>query len=116
MKSTLVNRNVTVGGHRTSIRLEPSMWTALEEICHRELRTVHEICTEVDSQRYESTLTAALRAFIVVYYRIAATEDGHLTAGHGPLSRLQALQGYASRPWGGNGQPMNRYRNGASAP
>jgi predicted DNA-binding ribbon-helix-helix protein len=47
MVSTLVNRNVTVAGHRTSMRLEPSMWEALEEICRREGRTVHQVCTEV---------------------------------------------------------------------
>ena len=29
--STLVSRNVTIGGHRTSCRLEPYMWDALYE-------------------------------------------------------------------------------------
>ncbi|MCA8931848.1 MAG: ribbon-helix-helix domain-containing protein, partial [Rhodospirillaceae bacterium] len=31
MTSTLLSRNITVDGHRTSIRLEPEMWEALDE-------------------------------------------------------------------------------------
>ncbi len=34
--SSLISRNVTVAGHRTSMRLEPAMWDALGEICRRE--------------------------------------------------------------------------------
>jgi len=39
--STLVSRNVTIGGHRTSCRLEPFMWDALYDICARERVTIH---------------------------------------------------------------------------
>ncbi len=115
MVSTLVNRNVTVAGHRTSMRLEPSMWEALEEICRREERTVHEVCTEVDSRRHESTLTAALRAFIVIYFRVAATEDGHANAGHGSPETVQPFPGYRPRAAGRNLRLTNRYRNRANA-
>lgn len=59
------------------------MWSALEEICIREGKTLHKICTEVDQRRAASSLTAALRVFILSYYRAAATEDGHADAGHG---------------------------------
>jgi predicted DNA-binding ribbon-helix-helix protein len=34
--STLINRNVSLSGRRTSFRLEQGMWDALDEICHRE--------------------------------------------------------------------------------
>lgn len=81
--STLVSRNVTVAGHRTSIRLEADMWEALFEICRREGKTVHAICSVVDGQRITSRLTASLRVFIIAYYRAAATEFGHSHAGHG---------------------------------
>lgn len=79
----LVSRNVTVSGHRTSVRLEPEMWGGYEEICRREGRTIHEICSMVDQRRHGSSLTAALRVFIMLYFRIAATEEGHAEAGHG---------------------------------
>jgi predicted DNA-binding ribbon-helix-helix protein len=53
-QSTLVSRNVTIAGHRTSIRLEADMWEALFEICRREGKTVHAICSVVDGQRFAS--------------------------------------------------------------
>ena len=81
--STLVNRNVTIHGRRTSLRLEPAMWDALHEIAQRESTSVHDLCTKVELERQESTLTAAIRVFILGYYREAATAQGHSLAGHG---------------------------------
>jgi predicted DNA-binding ribbon-helix-helix protein len=87
--SSLINRNVVVAGRRTSIRLEAQMWDALFEIGRREGRTVHEICTEVDATRRESTLTSGLRMYILGYYREASTPGGHTRAGHGaPRARV----------------------------
>lgn len=83
--SSLISGNVTVGGRRTSIRLEAPMWTALREICIRESKTIHELVTEIGRKRAESTLTAAIRVFLLGYYHCAATEDGHRSAGHGAL-------------------------------
>ena len=56
------------------------MWDALSEICAREGRSVHEICTEIDRQRTQSGLTAGVRVFILNYFREAATEEGHALA------------------------------------
>ena len=83
--STLVNRNVFVGKRRTSLRLEPAMWDALTEICRREGLTVHQLCALIDERRLASSLTAAIRVFIVNYFRSAATEGGHAGIGHGSL-------------------------------
>ncbi|WP_322096679.1 ribbon-helix-helix domain-containing protein [Pelagibius sp.] len=81
--TTLISRNVTLTDRRTSIRLEPEMWDALNEICKRESRTVHDICTQVDRERTQSGLTAGVRVFILNYYRSAATEEGHAMVSHG---------------------------------
>lgn len=70
--STLINRNIVVAGHRTSMRLEPEMWDALTEICAREKCSVKEICTLIDSSRGSSSLTSAVRVFILAYFRFAA--------------------------------------------
>jgi predicted DNA-binding ribbon-helix-helix protein len=83
--TTLVSRNVTVDGKRTSLRLEPLMWDALAEIAQRENRHVNELVTLVEQRRTASSLTAAVRVFVVRYFRAAATEDGHAGAGHGTL-------------------------------
>jgi predicted DNA-binding ribbon-helix-helix protein len=74
-----------VANHRTSIRLEPDMWNGLREICRREHLSIHEIATAVSGRKpANSSLTAAIRVFIMAYFRAAATEEGHSRAGHGP--------------------------------
>ncbi|MGB8274865.1 MAG: ribbon-helix-helix domain-containing protein [Alphaproteobacteria bacterium] len=92
--STLVNRNVTVSGHRTSMRLEPAMWEALEEICTRENLTIHAVCSLVDARRTQSSLTAAMRVFILGYFRAST-----LQAEQSPRSvNLNRAIGYVAGP------------------
>ncbi|KPF85561.1 hypothetical protein IP70_12055 [alpha proteobacterium AAP38] len=82
--STLVIRNVVVLGKRTSLRMEPEMWDALSDVAVREGHNVHDICTRiVEKKPAAASLTAAIRVFLVNYYRLAATEEGHARAGHG---------------------------------
>ncbi len=97
--STLVNRNVFVGDRRTSLRLEPAMWDALAEICRREDITLHQLSALIDERRRASSLTAAIRVFIVNYFRSAATEEGHASTGHGALygARMRARDTAAVR-------------------
>lgn len=71
--STLVIHNVVVAGHRTSVRLEPLMWEALHEIARLRDKGLNELVTEIDRAREASSLTAAIRVYIVDYYRSAAT-------------------------------------------
>ncbi len=97
-KSILELRNVRIHNRRTSLRLEPTMWEAIDEILNRENMTIHQLCTHIhdirrqieESTKRHSSLTSALRMFIVIYYRKAATETGHVKAGHGSGS-LQSL-------------------------
>jgi len=72
----LAVRNVVIGGHRTSVRLESDMWQALCEIARRHNAGVNEICTLVARRRGSSSLTAALRVFALRYFRIAAGTAG----------------------------------------
>ena len=82
--SALVMRNVSVRGHRTSIRLEPQIWDTLAEICRREFCTPHDVCSHVAGRRpRNSSLASSLRVFILRYFHTSATEDGHIRAGHG---------------------------------
>ncbi len=82
--SRLVNRNVVAGSGRTSMRLEPELWDALLEICQREGQDLHGLIRRVDALRDEGGRTSAVRVFLLQYFRAAATEAGHTTAGHGP--------------------------------
>lgn len=72
--STLVNRNVTVAGHRTSVRLEPAMWDALHQVCARERKSLNAVVTEIAQAQVESSLTAAIRVYLMSYFRAAATQ------------------------------------------
>jgi predicted DNA-binding ribbon-helix-helix protein len=72
----LVIRNIVVGGHRTSVRLEPVMWEALHEIARRLGVTIHDLVTEIDRRRTASSLTAAIRVYIVDFYRAEAVAAG----------------------------------------
>ncbi|WP_419905920.1 ribbon-helix-helix domain-containing protein [Kiloniella sp.] len=74
--STLVNKNITLKGRRTSLRLEPDMWEALFEICVREDCHISNLCTTIDDVKEGSSLTAAIRVFILIYFRNAASAAG----------------------------------------
>ena len=90
IRSSLISRNVTIAGHRTSVRLEPDMWNGLMEVCRRERVSLHDICTRVaEDKSDETSLTAAIRVYVMNYYRAACTEDGHMKAGHGSGMRMQ---------------------------
>jgi predicted DNA-binding ribbon-helix-helix protein len=78
--SSLVIHNVVVGAHRTSVRLEPVMWDALQDIASHQHVTVHDLVTEIDRERSASSLTAAIRVYIVDFYRTAAMLPGQARA------------------------------------
>ncbi|MCK5374591.1 MAG: ribbon-helix-helix domain-containing protein [Alphaproteobacteria bacterium] len=89
-RSSLVSRNITIFGRRTSIRLEPEMWVALNDIAGREKCSVHDVCSLVYVRKNSLTsLTAAIRVFLMLYYRAAATDTGHKEAGHGDFSIMK---------------------------
>lgn len=89
--TSLISKNITVNGHRTSIRLEPEMWQALGEVSVRERCTIHDICSLVSLKKKElSSLTASIRVFLMLYYRSATTEEGHMRAGHGDFEAMRS--------------------------
>jgi len=94
IKSTLVLKNITVNGKRTSIRLEPEMWSELKNIAKREQCTIHDICSLINMRKHENTsLTAAIRVFLMLYFRAATTENGHDKAGHGSFENMKRRAG-----------------------
>jgi predicted DNA-binding ribbon-helix-helix protein len=77
--SSLVIRNIVVEGHRTSVRLEPQMWDALHDVARRQQLTIHDLVTVIDRERTASSLTAAIRVYIVDFYRAAALSGAQPT-------------------------------------
>lgn len=84
--TTIGLRNVTLRGRRTSLRLEPDFWSALEEIARREKLSINALCEKIQTRAGRGNLTAAVRLYALDYFRAAATETGHRAAGHGRLS------------------------------
>ncbi len=71
--SKLLSRNIRIHGRRTSIRLDDRMWYALNEISATENCSVHEICSAVyDHKDDDNSMSAAIRIFLMNYYRIQA--------------------------------------------
>jgi len=81
--SRLVNRNITAGSGRTSMRLEPEVWDALREICLREGLELRDLIQKIERGTDEGGRTSAVRVHVLQYFRAAATEAGHRSAGHG---------------------------------
>ena len=97
VKTTLLSRNITVNGRRTSVRLEPEMWSSLYDIAKREDCSIHDICTLISIRKNPKTsLTAAIRVFLMLYFRAAATEEGHARAGHGNFEYMKHRAGLAA--------------------
>lgn len=63
-------RSIHIGKQRTSMRLEPDFWKALDAIALMEETTVNAIITEIDTKRGRSSMSASVRVFVVNYFRV----------------------------------------------
>lgn len=76
--SRLVNRNVIAERGRTSMRLEPEFWSALQEICRRERLRMGTLIRQIEEraqtdQADSGGRTSAVRVFVLQYFRAAPT-------------------------------------------
>lgn len=53
------------------MRLEPSMWNALQRIAADNSVTVNQLCSQIDTSRGDLSMTAAVRSYIVSYLQRA---------------------------------------------
>jgi predicted DNA-binding ribbon-helix-helix protein len=89
-RSRLLTRNVLGMNGRTSIRLEPELWDALDEMCRRGQKTVPDMVHRISLAAPGCARTSAVRVGLLSYFRKAATEAGHQAAGHGTLPPVSA--------------------------
>jgi predicted DNA-binding ribbon-helix-helix protein len=79
-----VTRTVSIVGQPGSLRLDRLTWSILEEVTAREGLSVDDLCARIAWTRPKGlTLSNAVRLFLMLYYREASTEAGHVAAGHG---------------------------------
>ena len=106
--SRLINRNVVAERGRTSMRLEPELWEALLEICGREGQDMSSLVRKVEQVGHAGGRTSAVRVFVLSYFREAATEAGHASAGHGTLSVNGHPEPPRNAPGSGVSEPASR--------
>lgn len=112
--SILESRNVTVGNRRTSMRLEPQMWDALESISRLEGMTINNLCAQIDLRRRKAGLTSATRVFIVSYFRhMVRRYGGEEASGHASLA-LRVLDAEIGRRPGRVADPQLAERTEAA--
>ena len=85
-----VDRSVVAARGRTSLRLEPELLDAPLEICQRDDLDASELVRQIEAKGHIGGRTSAVRVYVLTYYRIAATEHGHLAVGHGLHTRHAA--------------------------
>ena len=66
-RSSLVMHNLVVDGHRTTVRPEPAIWDVLRDIADQQDVTVHNLVSAINRQHIASSLSSAIRAYVVVY-------------------------------------------------
>ncbi|MEM6665297.1 MAG: ribbon-helix-helix domain-containing protein [Pseudomonadota bacterium] len=68
----LIKRSITLGGHATSVALEPEFWSGLEDVARDADVTIGRLIELVDAERGEKPLASALRVAALNYYKKAA--------------------------------------------
>ena len=67
--------SLTLGGHRTSVTLEPEFWQAFREIAAGRGMGLNQLAAEIDAAREAETgLATALRLFVLADLRRRVTQ------------------------------------------
>jgi predicted DNA-binding ribbon-helix-helix protein len=69
-----IKRSFSIGGHRTSISLEPPFWSALKEVAARERLPLAQLVGAIDKNRGESGLSSAVRIWLLNYFLARGTD------------------------------------------
>ena len=72
MKSSVIKRSVTIGGHKTSVTLEDLFWQALHEIADTRRVPLKSLLDEIDLKRQTANMSSHIRLFVLDYYRSRA--------------------------------------------
>ena len=65
--------SLTLGGHRTSVSLEPEFWVAFRDISAERGMPINQLAAEIDAARgVEMGLATAIRLHVLAWYRARA--------------------------------------------
>ena len=80
MKSAIIKHSISVGGHKTSVSLEPPFWDGLREIADRRSQTVSQVIAEIDSRREQGNLSSTIRLYVLDHVRATAEANADTAA------------------------------------
>lgn len=87
-KSTKIRRKVASAG---IVSLAPEIWAAMREIAAMEQCRIKDLIELIKVKKHEHTsLSDAVGVFAMLYFRSAATDEGHVRAGHGNFEWMKA--------------------------
>ena len=69
MKSPVIKRSIVIAGHKTSVSIEDTFWTALKEIAQTRRQSVADLIGAIDRARRGGNLSSAIRVFVLDHYR-----------------------------------------------
>jgi predicted DNA-binding ribbon-helix-helix protein len=79
----LVSRNLVICGRKTTVCLEDKRWESLNVIAEHKGCSVQDLCSLICEQKTnDQGVSSAIRMFLMLYYRDAATEAGDAVSGH----------------------------------
>ena len=85
-KKSLQNYNISLGSRRTTVRLSPQTYKAIENIAEIESCDPREVFEFIARTKENGVpVSTAIRDFAICYFLDAATAEGHSVAGHGSL-------------------------------
>ncbi len=72
----LKKRNIFVNGSRTSVTLEPQVWSILHEVAEEQGCDIHDLCSFIANRKSkESSLTSAIRVFLISFLNIKVKKE-----------------------------------------
>ncbi len=72
----LKKRNIHISGRRTSVTLEPQVWSILQDVAEIQKCSVHELCTFIyERKNPDSSLASAIRVFLLSYLHIIVKKE-----------------------------------------
>ena len=71
----LKKRNIVVNGMRTSVTLEPQVWSILHDVADEHECSIHELCDMIYTLKADkSSLASAIRIFLISYLNIKCNQ------------------------------------------
>lgn len=76
--TSLSNRVIEVKNRKTSVRLAPAEWDAIDEICKQEKLDRKKLFEMIELNKNKNLgFTSAIRVFTIIYYRKSSLSKKH---------------------------------------